>query len=635
MMKRLAKDSFRIFPLIQAELYAASDKIAQTSDQQAAQNLLSLANQPFNHAERLFGWQLNAKGQVGHLLMQHRQAIAAELAGQWERADFFWNQVQIEFKAIAGAQLWQQIATEIAASKFEIMSDPQQVQQRLVDEIMIDTHCAFYNGWQQTEQLQDRAFAHIEYIEHWLPWSSINESAQALLEQPWKMQIQQCLEIQHWQQAIGICKRRLKHCPDVLEYQAELAAVHYSATMARLKSARSDAQYLRNAEKIQRGIKTLEALLKTYPCNLGIFELLGDLFHLKAIALGNGGRVAEALVSVQTAISYNPRQAAFYSTSETLIEQMQAMQTRFQTLCAEMAGQSNVSLNAAGVRLQAEVRQGFQPMNDYCNSSAAKTTAFAFSIAQAVQVWQMIGLPNPPNGWKLEIDRPPDHENEDLSQFAKGWNQLALQLWKALMVVLHQSPPNQNILTETWDSIVLREPALGGLNSKLIQQFLAARLWGEESNRVIVSPIPEGDAPILQPIASKRRRSIEPFLPWLCSRQDQRIKLQAIAASLAVIVAGGVIVREQGVNAVRDMAYQQILSAYQQQNDQQVIQQAEQFFDHASLSGKDARNQKVIDIYSESLVRWIAQQEKPDQTLQQRLDRYRTRMNTNKGDESP
>lgn len=632
MIQRLTENPFRIFPPIQSGLYTTSNSIAQTPDQQSAQILLSLANQPFNHAERLLGWQLNPKGQIGHLLMQHDQAIAAELSGQWERADFFWHQVLLEFEALTrSTHSWQQIATEIVTPDSELMRDPQQLQQHLVDEIMIDTHCAFYNGWQQTDQasLRDRAFAHVEYIEKWLPWSSLNETARSLLKQPWKMQIQHYSETNRWREAIEVCQRRLKQFPHVLEFQAELAAAHYSATVTQLKPAKSDAQHLRNAKKLQQGIKTLEKLLKVYPCNLGIFELIGDLFHLRAIALSNGGRVAEALVSVQTAIAYNPRQAAFYSTSETLIEQMQTLQARLQALYAEVSAKRNMSLNAAGLRLQAEATQGFKPMNEYCASSAAKTTAFAFSIAEAVQLWHTIGLDAPPNGWKLEIVRLPEHESTNLSQCTKGWNQLALQLWEAVAIVLYQPPADRTALADTWESIVAREPALSGLNAELIQRFLATRLW-KEYDRVIVPPISQDNAPILKPIASKRR-STEPFLPWFCSRQDQRIKLQAIAASLAVLVAGGVIVREQSVNAARDTAYQQILSAYRKQNDQQVIQQAEQFFDNAPLNGKDTRNQQVIDLYSESIVRWTAQQEKPDQTLQQHLDRYRTI--TTQGDE--
>jgi len=101
---------------------------------------------------------------------------------------------------------------------------------------------------------------------------------------------------------------------------------------------------------------------------------------------------------------------------------------------------------------------------------------------------------------------------------------------------------------------------------------------------------------------------MEPFIPWLLSTQDKRIKIQAIAAIVVAIITGCIIMRERAIVAKRDNAYQTILAAKQVQNDEAVLKASKEFFNNTSLLKKDERTAQILAIYEESLVRWFPQQ---------------------------
>ncbi len=126
-----------------------------------------------------------------------------------------------------------------------------------------------------------------------------------------------------------------------------------------------------------------------------------------------------------------------------------------------------------------------------------------------------------------------------------------------------------------------------------------------------------------------RLRSSSFLLKRVLNPSPQRLKLQVGIAGLLVLIALGVVGRDRIVLSIRDAAYQQLLTARQQQNDLSVIESAEIFFANAPLSAKDDRNQQVMDLYAESFVRWFAQQSQPQNTaVQARINRYRAASRT-------
>jgi len=111
---------------------------------------------------------------------------------------------------------------------------------------------------------------------------------------------------------------------------------------------------------------------------------------------------------------------------------------------------------------------------------------------------------------------------------------------------------------------------------------------------------------------------------------DWRINLRATVASVLVLIAGGIVTQDRLKSSARDAAYQQILASEQIQDDLGVVKASEVFFTNQPFSGKDRRNQQIMQLYTESLVRWFAQQQSasPDSSAQMYLTRYRQVTNT-------
>lgn len=420
---------------------------------------------------------------------------------------------------------------------------------------------------------------------------------------------------------------RLKRFPKSINSQNERVEVSFSATLAKLSNGQSEAKQLKDAKTLQTGITRLEKLSKDYPYNLNAFEFLGHLHHLRAIKLGNCGRLAEAMVEVQKAIAHNPYIEQAPETRNKLVQAMNQLQAQVQNI------PYNVILNHKEKRLLAEANKGFAPMNAYIKSAAAKATIDAFNTAQAISIWRSIGLPEPEvetntgsptlmstsNGQKLPTKSTTD------------WNRQALLLVDALNCIGNNPPQNPWDLAAAWDAVVAQEPELAELDHGLIYAFLDRNLFRSTSIETSVAsqiPVPPLKQPPLTPISTQRQWSTQLFIPWLFSPQDIRIKFQAVVASVLVVIAGGLTIHDTSVRSARDAAYQQILEAEQQQDYLKVVKGAEAFFANTPLSGKDGRNQQVMQLYSKALVRWVAQQEDQlNDKAQEHLKRYQAVMN--------
>jgi hypothetical protein len=623
--------SARIFPPIDSELYNVNHELAELiPDQQVARKLLALAHQNFNRWQRLVGWNLDSTGQMGYLLLQHRLAMEAELAAQWERANFFWNQVQIQFKALSKRDdVWQALVLAVANEPgVTVMGNPLQLRQRLVDELLIDTHYAFYQGLtQQVEKLslQDRAFIHIDYIQKLLNFSARSQDELlSMLRLPWEQRLALYQEAKKWKEAVALCTERLKYFPNSIDYQNALVEAHFSATSAQLHNGSSEAEGLKDAKTLQRGIERLEKSSQDYPYNLSAFEFLGYLHHLRAIALGNGNCLSEALVEVQKAIAHNPYLEQAIETRNQLIQAMQQLQAHMRDISP------NTTLTEKGKRLRAEADKGFAPMNDYSKSATAKATIYALNIAQAMSLWRRIGLPEP------EVSKRSGspavmhtRSGEELpTESAPDWSRQALLLVDGLNSIFNNPPQNPWDLAAAWEAVVVKMPELAELDRGLIFAFLDRKLFrSTEETMPPKTPVPPLEPPILTSVATKRKRSAEPFILWLLSRQDIRIKLQAVIATVLVLTAAGLTIQDTSVRSARDAAYRQILEANQGQDYLKVLEGAEKFFANTPLSGKDGRDQQVKNLYSKALVRWFAQQTDPlNADTQARIKRYRAVM---------
>jgi len=729
----------RIFPPIQPDLYTTSENWTPlTPDQRVAQTILTLANQEFSRWEWLAGWKLDSLGQIGRLLRQHKLAMEAELAAQWQKADFFWTQVQIEVKRLSRRHnVWQALASAMSGDEpgVVVMGDRFRLRQRLVDELFIDTHFAFYNGLAgrgEKLSLKDRAFVHTDYILKLFDLSDLPESRLlSLLDQPWQQQLSLCQEVEKWQQARKICSKRLKYFPRVVHYQNAFAEVFFLESLAKLKinkysanmqlrfnldfktifmnqgeylkeeekksfsfvnwlfllvfsvflnemllnggeiissilpalmifivpvliiftvfifvlflglifkeitGSKSDifirsifpdvvktdhtgfvninrslaqrlskstieVRELKDAKKIQKSINGLKKYSKDYPYNLRIFKLLAKLHHLQSIKLVNGGYIAESIFLVQKSLTYNPYLKETLETQNKLTAIMNELQFQARAFETKIARQPSVNLTHKQKHLKAQATKGFTLANTYLKSREAQAIADAFKVVQAGSVWQSIGL----------------------TESAKDWSQQALLLSEQLNLILNNPPQDQAGIADIWKAVTITHPTLGELDPVKIHAFLERKLFGTGNEPIVTLPTPP-HSPRITPVSSKRKPGTEPFLPWLFSRQNVRLKIQAIIASILVLTAGTLTIQDLSIRSTRNLAYQQTQDAELQQDILGVVEGAEKFLDKTPLSGEDERDQQVKEIYSSALVRWLARQNNPlDEKAQVHLERY-------------
>ncbi|AFY99351.1 hypothetical protein [Calothrix sp. PCC 6303] len=650
MVALLCRPQERVFPSISANLYSLScDRADLTTEQQAACKLLNLIEQKYS------GSRLDVLGRFGHLLRQHQQAIASELESKWQRADFFWREVQVELKnLVAEREVWQDLALTVAGGHSEaiIMNNPVKLRQLLLHELFIDTHCAFYNGLIQNvtkPSWNERAFVHIDYIQQLLELSVIDgEEVKNLLAEAWQTRINACKEAKKWQLAIKYCQQRLKYLPHNIDFQDELAEIHYLAALEHVTNENVQIYHASNIKYLKKGINQLEKYLKKYPYSLKNFEMLSFLYRLRAVNLARNEQLAEALVCGEKAITYNPYSEQAVATRNELIDIMEQLQQQMNQLLAPVennsrsfsaesavvftvgllinplgtlissANNNTSQLNEKGEKLLAEAKQGFIPINAYIDSEEKKETENAFFAAQAIYLWHQIGLLEPSDGWlKFAEEKGGKNAIESTGNLINT----ALQLQEAVHSLLQEVPQAKEAIQPAWKKLVETKPDLADLDSALICDYLKHILFGEEREHNIFVATSTGNVQatqVLTPVSTKGKFSMEPFIPWVLSSQDKRIKIQAVLAGILILASGFVMMREKTTFVVRKTAFQQILTASQVQNDQAVLKASKSFFQNGSIFNKDERATEIKELFTESLLRWFPQQSSGEKlTLEQ------------------
>jgi tetratricopeptide (TPR) repeat protein len=532
----------------------------------------------------------------------------AERTGRWGRADFFWRETHATLRRLSDQpKVWQDVSAAITdETDAHVMRDPVQLRQRLVDEILIDTHRALFNGLSRgNEQLAlgDRAFVHLDYLKDLLPFSGRpREHLHDLVAPPLERRIALSEAAEKWQSAIADGRDLLTLFPESEDHQNRLAGLHFAATLASLKNGTSRRRKRKDADVLRRGIAALEQLHREHPTNSMLFGLLAHLHRLRAITMANAGRLAEALVAAQTAVTFDPSLAEAWVTRAQLMEAMQQLRTRMESIEADLARRRNARLNRDGQRLRAEAREGFHPFNRYAHSAEAAETSRAARLARALALWKDTGLAE-----------SPDQRDER-----------AMALLGGLDHLLRQPPADPADVADAWERVVEQDPGLAELDRAAVLAFLERRLFGGAEAPTPTKPsLPVSDLPALA-VASTRRRSTEPILDWLFSHQDRRVKLQATVALVLILSVAGLTIDAADRREARDVAYRQVAMAAATNDDLQVIEAAEVFLAARPRLGTDGREQQVQDLYSEAFVRWFVQQsDQPESDVEKHVERYR------------
>ena len=610
MISRSSNETKRIFPQINPSLYNTDKTSGLTQAQKAARHILSLANKDYTRFQRLWGQKLDTSGKIGRLLLLHKTAMLAELEKQWTQADFYWERFFHTLKSLyPDTELWKKFTDDLPG---EADVNPEQLRQRIFEEIFIDTQCAFYNGRiQQSDKItsSDRAFDHIRYIKSFLNLAGISEQKNVALYGPMvEMQMKVFQDEKKWEKALQLNTDLLANFPEIREFQNNLALLLHSKIIAELSNGESKAQNLSDANKLESAIQDLEKHRKKYRYHTMFYEVIGDLHHLRAIKLATAGNVAEALVDVQKSSTYAPYMSSVRETYDKLAEMMTQIQTQIAELERQVASNPNMIMNAEGLLMQIEARKGFEPVNAYIRSSEAKQVSEDYYRALAQSTWLDIGFSNPETQGDEKV----------------------ISLLNGIAKVLN-NPPDKKVDIETaWQEVIKENAELADLDSTTICKYLKQRLFDKTNSEPLTHRptfiAPENPPTLATPTHNVKQKS-EPFGDWLFSNRNIRIKLQAVVAVVLLIAAGTLTITEFLKDAKRDKSYQQIINAAQTQNNIGILNGAEIFFSNPPLIRKDNRQEQVKAIYDEAIVRWyVSEGNELNNQTSDHLNKYRKLM---------
>lgn len=560
-------------------------------------------------AQLHIGVGLDGPAKVDRLLMLHRMAAQAEMSGRCLRADFFWQEIYLQLDRLwHDDDAWALAARSVKRPGNQKVLGGRELRDRVVAEVLMETHCAFYNGRvRHVEEplADDRAFVHSGFIAKLIDKAGMSGGVtDSLLTVPASARINALRRAGRWDEAIKACLDLLQRLPNQRVFQDELVDLHVEGAIASLGGGESQAECAADAHRLRKAIDRLEAARCKFPCNSSFYGALSQCQQILAVKLANGGELADALAAARLAQKYDPYREEAVRTEEQLTELMTQLQAEIAEVQSQLARQPGAALNAEGQRLLNQAERGFGPMNEVEASAFAKALIEDFQRAQARAIWLEVGLPEP----------------------ADRWDERAIGLRNALAAVLADPPAHPEGLPDAWSKAKTGDSDLAELDASLVQVFLRHRLFdnGKSEQPAAHSPdVVPGPAAVPAIAIADKRPSIEPLDYWLFSRQDLRVKLQAVAAVVVLVVAGIWYVTDTRSRDVREQAYQSIAQAVAAGADEDVIRAAETFLS-AKVAAHDKREDEVLRHYDAAFARWfVANSYALDEEGQRRIGRYR------------
>ncbi|MET4071879.1 hypothetical protein ABID58_006703 [Bradyrhizobium sp. S3.2.6] len=577
-------DGQRFLPAIEPNLYSPNG--SGETPVRPGRALLALAYPQLTWQQRHAGRGLSPIQQLARLLLLHRLAFEAELAGEFERADFFWRECNSQLRAASTRlDIWE---AACAALEQKSVTSPEIMRDLIVNELFIDTHIAFANGQLAKVRLDpdDRAFVHLAFLRTLLEVQKVQPAEAALLLGPAieaEMEVLQTAK--RWDEAIARAGQYLALSPDDVASQERLALLHFRHALDR---APSKGDEISDAKWLDRKIEVLERTRSANPDWTMIYSLLAQLYQLQSIRLANGGRLADALVASRKAHVFAPTLDVAVETMSQLVENMNNLQAQMKAVESQLRAAGNMTLNAEGVRLQAEARRGFAPLDEYIKSEHPEQIAAARQRANARTLWQDIGLQTKP--------QPADEE--------------LLKLFVVVGELYGSERTDIADIAAAFRDKASSEPVIADLaiSAEAIAAFIMRRRRENasqpetERGAAPAHPVPEAAAAFSIPGPDKRvRQKPEPLWFWLFGTQDPGYRLLAAAAAVAAIAVLGVSLADRQGSRAKSQAYSAITTAAGPDREKIIAAEAQRFLDAWTLQQNDLRIAQVQALRRDAL----------------------------------
>lgn len=536
MMKRILRPhdpQQRCFPAVDAPPDASAEAAPDLPpDIREALRLLALEDEKLPAGRRILPLGLTPEQRLGRLLHHRQQAIKAEQEGLWKRADFYWRQAHRALKALTSrSSLWRALARQTAKHGAEILADPDQLRNRVVEELFVDLHCAFCNGRAFSGRrkkarklpLEDRFWVHVDYLRDLLPlWDAPVEERAVfflpLLDHRLGRLMKGAKRIEAWKYAARVDRLlpgnrtvRQRHIRAHLEIVAD--------EVGELSGqGRSDTQH--DIAVLQRHLAAVRKLCTDEGACLEAFHAMGLLHRRHAAGLAHLTQLAEGLREVQKSLAYWPFDQEGEELQQQILAAQESLRRQMQQLLRQLQGQPGKQLNSEGEKLQRQIKVGDSLARRFAESKEAE------DIRQRLE-----------SLWERESQRQSEEPAQEAAeQAAKG---------------------------------------------PQVQPFSL--------------PSPAEASP----------QDREPAGPWLVSGQDLRVKAQAVAAVLLLLLAGGTWVQEANRQGQRDAQVRRLAESKAAGDSLEVFAAAQDFLVIPRRGGPDPRTEEVWDLYSEALTQWF------------------------------
>jgi tetratricopeptide (TPR) repeat protein len=592
----------RIFPPITPRLYGA-----QGAGTQGPGAVLALATRRLAWWQRFGGMGLDAAGRLARLLYLHREAFEAELAGDGPRADVLWDELRRWLVRIAGDNAcWSALVALLGPAVDGSRPTAAPARARLVDELLIDTHLAFWNGLAggSAPELASRAWTHLDRATVLLPWSGLGaQEREALGRAVATMRIEGLAAAGKWGDAAEAAGAALQQAPGDDAAQDRYVELVAQAALASVAAKPSNATAEADVAVLAQAIRRLDAFRSAHPENPVVFEALGSLALHLGSAQAWGGRLPEALESVERALAFDPSLPDARSFRGEVEADMVAARTRIAALRDEVRKNPALRLSDDAARAERQLSAGTGPRDAYLASPAPREVAEARVHAEAVRLWRDLGFPRD----QATLDRR------------------AERLFGAMTEIYRDPPRDAAGLMNAWAHAVSGDPVVAGLDAGPILRFLHTRIFGEEDGSTAEAPSPSAGAPRIVPgptpsARSGRRRAAAGY--WLLSRRDLRLKVQVAAAVLLVGFAVTDTVSERARRGRWESAWAQLDRASRAGDLWGVMSAAERYLEDPP-EAVDPRADQVRSAYADAIVRGVMRSAPDDPRLRPHLDRYR------------
>lgn len=639
--------SDRVFPPVEPDLYRpdAPEGPRPDGDHAIARNLVTLSSRPISRFQQLSGWGLDAPRCLGRALWLHREAIKAERECRWQRADFLWTASREAVLGLLKAtSAWRSVLTAAGLGADECRPEAlDHWKRRMVDELFIDVHCAFYNGRVQSAgplPPDDRGFEHVRMIKAWLPFSDLSgEGLRAVLDPPGQARAQASQEAGRWEEAVREIADLQRQFPTRPEYVDQLVSLRYKEALSSLGRGDVAGRSRVEARSLRRSIELLDGLRRQFPYQAEVYEALGHLHSLSATRLAEADMPSESLLAARHALALGGTPSKALRVAERALSRIPGKKEAESTLL-----QAHLLFGDLGTRVRDLER--VQPPNPYAwlfadgeprgdessggpalaptpsASGASSGIDSLHRVARARKVWRAVGLPTPPD-WFDAPDR---------------FDKRAVALVTGLSRVFREVQGDPGKLAAAWDAVAAEDEDLRSLDPAVVLAFLRSRLPGGDTAERPAPPAAEPDEPppVLVPNSAEQRPSGAPFGLWLFSRRDVRLKLQA-AAALALLASGLWLTRVEALRReeqarierrdtlARERALRQIEGGQAARNNLDVIRGAEAYLALPPPKADTADTERVLKLYDEAIVRWfIGRGEPVDDEAKARLARYQS-----------